>query len=76
MSVSYGCTRTFGTTTYGVEGMSSSFRALLFVYRQAHEDGNYTVPALREKWWQIWRPTEYSEIDKALLGLPYEEDRP
>lgn len=74
--ISYGCSRTFGCATYSVSGLHSRFAAILNVHRRAFEDGLYSPPLLREKWWQFWRPTEHSEIDKALLGLPhsYEED--
>ncbi len=68
---SYGCTRSFGSATYGVSGMQSRFDAILNVHQRAFEVGDYAPPALREKWWQFWRPTEHSNIDKALLGLPY-----
>ena len=68
---SYGCSRTFGSATYSVSGMPSRFSALLNVHQRAFECGDYSPPSLRETWWQFWRPTEHSEIDKAILGLPY-----
>ncbi|WP_077961685.1 hypothetical protein [Ensifer adhaerens] len=74
--ISFGCTQSFGSATYSVSGMSSPFAARLNVYQRAYRDGEYSPPMLREKWWQFWRPTEHSEIDKALMGLPYTAEEP
>lgn len=62
----YGCVRTFGTTTYGVEGCSSMDEARENVYRRAFENGDWAPRKLRDRWWQFWRPTEHSTFEKKF----------
>ena len=66
MAREYGCARTFGYTTYSCSGMPSREAALENVYRRAFEAGDWKPRLLRERWWQIWRPTEYDEIEKLF----------
>jgi len=68
MSVSYGCTRTFGYATYSVEGYESHEAALIAVLSMAQDDGLWSPPKLREKPWQFWRPKEYTDIEKTLIA--------
>lgn len=65
----YGVTRTFGGTTYRVEGLPSHEEALMRVHKRAFEDGNWTPPKLREKWWQFWRPREHDIIEAHFAAL-------
>ena len=65
----YGVTRTFGETTYGCEGMSSREAALLNVYERAFNDGKGKPRQLREKWWQLWRPTKHNEIESHFVNI-------
>ncbi len=67
--------RHLGNTLYTVDGAESKEAALLDIYRDAIRDGNFVLPPLREKWWQFWRPTEYTDFEKSLL--PYKKgERP
>lgn len=68
MSTTYGVTRTFGTTDYGCSGMSSHEAALENVHRRAFENGDWKPRELREKWWQFWRPTEHTELEKKFIN--------
>lgn len=73
MSKEYGCTRTFGFTTYGVSGLSSPEAALLNVYQRAFDDGNWEPRKLREKWWQFWLPTEHDDIERHFIQQANED---
>lgn len=66
-------TRVLGTTMYTVDGAASKEDALLSIYSDALADGNYQIPKLREKWWQIWRPQEYTEFQKRLIEASEEQ---
>lgn len=66
MPTTYGCTRTFGDWTLSVSGMPSREAALEDVYRRAFDKGVWRPRKLREKWWQFWRPTEHTEIEKKF----------
>jgi hypothetical protein len=68
MPTTYGCTRTFGEWTFTVDGMPSREAALEDVHRRAFEKGVWKPRPLREKWWQFWRPTEHTEIEKKFIN--------
>lgn len=61
-------TRVFGTSMYTVDGAETKEEALLSIYSDAMRDGVYQLPKLREKWWQIWRPSERSEFELRLIA--------
>jgi len=67
VSIEYGVQRTFGTTTYGVSGCSSHDEALESVYHRALENGDWTPRKLRERWWQVWRPTKHSDFELKFM---------
>lgn len=60
-------TRVFGTSMYTVDGATKE-EALLSIYSDAMRDGVYQLPKLREKWWQIWRPSERSEFELRIIA--------
>jgi len=64
----YGKVRSFGTRTYRVSGFSSPEEAEFAVMAMAMDDGERAPPALRERWWQFWRPTEHTELQKKLIA--------
>lgn len=66
---SYGCTRTFGCTTYSCDGYASKEDAEMMVYSRAHDDGNWSPPKLREKWWQFWRPVKHTKIEAYFADI-------
>lgn len=59
MITTHGTTRTFGSTDYGCSGMSSAREAVENVYSRAFENGDWSPPVLRQKWWQFWRPKRH-----------------
>lgn len=67
MSAEYGYRKTFGIMTYGVSGCSSAEEAIEHVFRRAFENGDWQPRDLREKWWQIWRPTEHTELERKFI---------
>lgn len=70
----YGCTRTFGHCTYSVSGYSSREEAIFVIHCQAMDDGNWHPPLLREKWWQFWRPVEFTDLEKRLVARLLERE--
>lgn len=66
---SYGCTRSFGCSTYSCDGYSSLEEAKMNVYSRAFKNGDWSPPKLREKWWQFWRPTSHTELEAHFAGL-------
>ncbi|TCR01096.1 hypothetical protein [Neorhizobium sp. JUb45] len=67
-NVSYGCTRSFGSSTYSVSGYSSEEAAEFAVMSMAQDAGDWHPPTLRTARWQFWRPTEYSDLEKRLIA--------
>lgn len=74
MSTYYGFTKKFGHATYSDGGYSSRDEAVFEVYSQAMDDGNWHPPLLREKWWQFWRPVEFTDLEKRLVARSLERE--
>ena len=70
MSTEYGVKREFCGVVYGASGFSSHEDALMNVHQRAFDNGDWSPRELRGKWWQFWRPTEHTDIEKAFLGEP------
>ena len=64
----YGCTRSVGDRIYRVSGYSSPEEAEFAAMSMAQDDGQWKAPKLREKWWQFWRQTEYTDLQKRLIA--------
>ena len=67
MKTSYGFSRRFGSTQYGCSGMDSSRAAILHVYEAAFEYGSWRPEALRDKWWQFWRPKSHNHETQIFI---------
>lgn len=72
MSTTYGVTRTLGSITFTCEGYNTHEEALNAVYSQAFNAGEWSPPKLRAKWYQFWRPTEHTELEKSFLRFPHD----
>lgn len=68
MPTTYGRTLTVGDVTVSVEGFGSPEEAEFRCYEMLFEDGDWKPRELREKWWQFWRPTEHTEIEKKFVN--------
>lgn len=66
--VSYGCTRSFGTTTFSVSGYPSREEAEFAVMSMAYDAGAWRPPLLRQRWWQLWRPRQHSDLVDRLIA--------
>ena len=64
----YGASRTFGSKTYSVSGMYSKEAAIENIYRRAFDNGDWSPPLLRARWWQFWRPVEHTELEKMFTA--------
>lgn len=71
----YGLRVTFHNKTYGISGCSSELEAALDVYGRAYADGAWSPPRLREKWWQVWRPTHHDEVEAHFASLEQRETK-
>ena len=74
MVTTYGFTLQVSNGAYQVTGLPSRLAARTRCYRWAIENGDYHPPKLRNRWWQLWRPTEWEEgVAEALVEI--ERDR-
>ena len=77
MAANYGFHKDFpGIGSFGVSNCKTPLEAQRVVYRMALKSG-WEPPHARERWWQMWRPTELPEgLAEALEDIAQEPPPP
>ena len=68
MSTIYRAQRCFDNWQISYESTISMDDAIYHCHLSAFKKGDWKPRALREKWWQFWRPTEHNEIEMKIIN--------